>query len=103
MAQMIRLSGKRFEFGRLVITRGINDRMADDANFAGFVVRSLHRHGKGDWGDMDALDKAENELSVDKYLRLFSAYDRPCPPSDRIWIITEADRSTTTVLFPDEY
>jgi len=103
MAQMIRLAGKRFEFGRLFITRGVNDKLADDSSFAEFVLRCLRRHGNGDWGDMSDSDKAENEFSIDKYLRLFSAYNRPCPASDRIWIITEADRSTTTVLFPDEY
>ena len=101
MAQMLRLTGKRFEFGTLVLTRGVNDKVADDAEFAKFVWGSILRHGDGNWGDMDEHDKAENELAIGKHLRLFSSYEQA--PLPKIWIITEADRSATTVLFPNEY
>ena len=92
----------RFTLGQLVMTRGINDKVADDTQFARFVTESLARHAKGDWGDLCQEDKNENNLAVKSgNLRIFSAYEHPILP--KIWIITEADRSATTVLFPDEY
>jgi hypothetical protein len=101
MAQMLRLTGKRFKFGVLVLTRGVSAKVADDVKFAHFVWGSITRHGAGDWGDMDEHDKAENEFAIGEYLRVFSAYEQA--PLPKIWIITEADRSATTVLFPNEY
>jgi len=91
----------RFTLGQLVFTRGINDKVAADVQFARFVTESLRRHAKGDWGDLCQEDRKENELSLKKGFRLLSAYERNGLP--KIWIITEADRSATTVLFPDEY
>ena len=61
----------------------------------------IWRHMKGDWGDLCDEDKAENELSVEKELRILSAYH--LKDGTKIWIITEADQSATTVLLPDEY
>jgi hypothetical protein len=61
----------------------------------------LTRHITGDWGDVDSQDAAENELSIAKGYRILSAYN--LPNDTRIWIITEADRSSTTLLLPDEY
>jgi hypothetical protein len=101
MTQMLRLTGKRFEFGVLVLTAGVNAKVADDVEFAKFVWDSIKRHGDGDWGDMDEHDKAENEFSIGKHLRIFSAYEQA--PLPKIWVITEANRSVTTVLFPEEY
>ncbi|GAI75780.1 unnamed protein product [marine sediment metagenome] len=95
------VSSSKFSLGQLVMTRGVNDRVADDARFSKFVIGSLGRHAKGDWGDLGQEDKQENELSLKKGFRLLSAYEHPTLP--KIWIITEADRSATTVLFPDEY
>ena len=90
----------KFSFGKLVWTRGINDRVAVDPLFARFVMESLKRHINCDWGELSTEDKRENDFSLDKGLRLFSSYQR----DDRhIWIITEADRSVTTILFPEEY
>jgi hypothetical protein len=60
----------------------------------------LIRHLSGDWGDLSSEDKAENDFSLRRDLRIFSAYDTP---KGRLWIITEADRSATTVLLPSEY
>jgi len=65
------------------------------------VVVALKRHAGGDWGDLCPEDKAENELSVMEGSRLLSAYsDRS---GTKFWIITEADRSVTTVLLPEDY
>lgn len=92
----------QFELGQIVWTRGVNDRVADDEEFAKFVTESLKRHAKADWGDMCQEDKEENELALRKgNLRLFSAYEAKGLP--KIWIITEKDRSATTILFPEEY
>ena len=60
----------------------------------------LHRHVTGDWGDLDEEDKQENDLSVQKGFRILSAYGTG---ERKLWIITEADRSVTTILRPDEY
>jgi hypothetical protein len=90
----------KFPLGRIVWTRGVNDLVADDIVFAKFVMDSLKRHANGDWGDLSAEDKQENNLSLDNHLRLLSSYQH----NDwKIWVITEADRSVTTILFPDEY
>jgi hypothetical protein len=62
---------------------------------------ALARHATGDWGDCGAEDWQENELSVNEQLRLFSVYHTP--DGTKYWIITEADRFTTTILLPDEY
>lgn len=88
-----------FPSGQIVMTCGVNDLIAENLDFAKEVTNSLRRHLSGDWSDFNEADKKENEVSLNKYLRLFSAYN--C--TRKIWIITEADRSATTVLFPDEY
>ena len=87
--------------GRLLMTRGVNDLVAEDDDFAKFVTGSLTRHRRGDWGNLTDEDKQENELSLKAGYRLLSAYEAEGLP--KIWIITEADRSATTILFPDEY
>jgi hypothetical protein len=61
----------------------------------------LMRHLTGDWGDLSESDKAENELSVREGFRILSAYR--LSNGTRFWIITEADRSATTFLLPEEY
>ena len=91
----------KFPMGRLITTAGVMDRAASDEPFAKFVRKSLERHSEGDWGDLSAGDKKENESALGRQLRLFSAYEHNGLP--KIWIITEADRSVTTVLFPAEY
>jgi hypothetical protein len=75
--------------------------VADDSGFALFVTLCLKRHARGDWGDLSPEDRQENELALGKYLRILSAYEHKTLP--KIWIITEADRSATTVLFPEDY
>ena len=94
-------SEARFPLGQLLMTRGVNNRVADDSGFAGFVLASLKRHTRCNWGDLRQEDKKENEFSLRDGFRLLSAYEREGLP--KIWIITEADRSATTILFPDEY
>ena len=91
----------KFTLGHLVMTAGVAELGAANESFAHFVRKSLKRHQEGDWGDLGADDKKENEFALGKHLRLLSAYEHNGLP--KIWIITEADRSVTTVLFPEEY
>lgn len=60
----------------------------------------LERHATGDFGDLDESDKAENWLSIREGFRILSSY---LIAGEKVWIITEADRSVTTFLFPSEY
>jgi hypothetical protein len=85
-----------FPLGRLCITPGAMEELAPDE-----VQQSLCRHARGDWGDVCEEDRQENELSLREGFRLLSAYHTD--DAVKLWIITEADRSVTTVLLPSEY
>lgn len=91
----------KFHPGQLVVTRGVNDLIADNEEFAKHVFLSLKRHLVGDWGDLCDEDRVSNELALQQGERLLSAYKKDGVPT--IWVITEWDRSVTTVLFPEEY
>lgn len=85
-----------FELGRLLITPSAQEELDQ-----GSVLDAIHRHAAGDWGDLDDEDCQENDLSLRGGFRLLSAYeDRR---GVKFWIITEADRSATTVLLPADY
>ena len=86
----------KFEPGHLCITP-----TAAEAVSQGDVIRALQRHLSGDWGDLDAHDLAANEAALLDDARLFSSYHDP--RGTKFWIITEADRSSTTVLLPEDY
>jgi hypothetical protein len=107
MAMVNLVNGVKFKFGQLVMTRGVNDKVADDTPFAKFVLNSIRRHANGDWGDLGKEDKATNDNALKAEQegkdteRLFSKYKHS--DGTAIYIITEWDRSVTTVLFPDEY
>jgi len=96
-----------FPCGQIVFTRGIADSIKVNQDFAKFVAKSLKRHLSCDWGDTCAEDAKLNDDSLINGGRLLSVYKTPYIPSlftsDKIWIITEWDRSVTTVLFPSEY
>ena len=64
------------------------------------LEQTLKRHARGDWGDLCPEDRKENELSLKEGFRLLSVYGTG---ERRFWIITEADRSVTTVLLPEDY
>lgn len=61
----------------------------------------LDKHTSGDWGEVCKRDAAENDTAVTNGLRILSSYN--ITPATRIWVITEADRSSTTLLLPEEY
>ena len=91
-----------FELGTIVCTRGVNDATCENKEFAKFVQKSLTRHILCDWGDMCDEDKESNNSAVaNGDDRIFSAYNYK--NGVKIWIITEWDRSVTTILFPEEY
>ena len=89
-----------FKLGRIVCRVEVASRTARDNEFARFVLHSLARHLTGDWGDLSEEDKAENEKAVKSDRRILSAYEHETYP--KIWIITEADRSSTCILFAEE-
>jgi hypothetical protein len=85
----------KFPLGQVVITANAAQRLDRIA-----VFEALRRHAAGDWGDLPAEDACENELSLRQGFRLLSAYGTG---ERRFWIITEADRSVTTILMPIDY
>ena len=95
-----------FNTGQLVATRGVYDLACENPDFAQFIQKSFNRHVKGDWGDVDDEDKQTNDHALKQGTGLLSAYNDDRFPKNgiaTIWIITEADRSATTILFPNEY
>jgi len=60
----------------------------------------LARHATGDWGDLCTFDRRQNEIALREEARVFSSYNTP---AGKVWVITEADRSITTILLPEEY
>jgi hypothetical protein len=88
-----------FPLGHVVATPGAITVMQEHGIDA---TQLLARHVTGDWGDLCAEDRAENELAVGRRLRIFSSYGADDSPS-RLWVITEADRSVTTILRPEDY
>ena len=86
----------KFSLGEIVITSAADEKLAPLD-----VSRAVSRHSQGDWGEVSEDDRAANERAVQTGSRLMSEYhDRK---GTAFWIITEADRRTTTVLLPDDY
>ena len=90
----------KFNLGQVVMTRGIANEIEQSKEFAKFVQASFHRHSTGDWGELGEEDKQANENALENEDRIFSSYIKG---DWKIWIITEWDRSVTTILFPSEY
>jgi hypothetical protein len=88
----------RFPLGRIVATPGALAALVEAGESPGIFIK---RHVTGDWGELDEEDQRENELSVAHGFRLLSAYT--LSDGTKLWIITEADRSSTTLLLPSEY
>jgi hypothetical protein len=87
-----------FPPGRFVSTPGALA-LLEQANKSS--LEFLSRHLRGDWGDLCQEDQTENELSLKHGFRLMSNYQ--VTDTEKLWIITEADRSVTTLLLPEEY
>jgi hypothetical protein len=87
-----------FPLGQIVATPGA---LAALERAKQTPTRFLARHAIGDWGELEPTDVAENEYSVVHGFRLLSSYQTDA--GEKLWIITEADRSATTLLLPEEY
>ena len=97
IADMNRLLPK-FSLGRIVATPGALEAV-QEANQNSFEF--IQRHQSGDWGELCEEDKRENEFSLKNGFRILSAYRTL--HDVKVWVITEADRSVTTLLLPHEY
>lgn len=86
-----------FKIGQLVITRGVSSHVIEDNSFYEFILESLRRYLAGDWGDIPNEDKKMNDSAVK------NNDDRIVARYNDIYIITEYDRSYTTILFTHEY
>ena len=92
---VITFAAPRFALGDIVITANAQARLnpAD-------VAQGLARHARGDWGEVDEDDREQNEFALKEGCRLLSVYRSG---ELTFWIITEADRSVTTILLPEDY
>ena len=92
------MAKQKFALGRIVATPGALKALATAGENA---LPYLARHSRGDWGELCDDDKKENDYSIANELRILSAYT--LSTGIKIWIITEADRSSTCLLLPSEY
>ena len=95
------MSGKNipvavFRLGQIVATPNALSKLSQDD-----ILRGIKRHQSGDWGDVDTHDREANDSALTGGTRLFSVYHSA--RGLKFWIITEADRSVTTVLMPEDY
>lgn len=102
---------KAFEYGKLVATKRVWELTDTNERFNRFVGGCLSRYAVNDWGDIDPEDWEFNDEAVESgNERILASYSLPTEFvnygdsfADRLWIITEADHSVTTILFPEEY
>lgn len=92
----LKLDAARFNLGQLVATPDALEAFSES-----FLETCLNRHISGDWGDLDEEDQEMNNEALTNGDRLLSAYKDE--KGTKVWIITEWDRSTTTVLLPENY
>ena len=86
----------KFPLGRIILTANAANVLAHNDLEVGLL-----RHVAGDWGDLEEPDRQENEKALLNGFRLLSSYRANV--GIKFWIITEADRSRTTVLLPEDY
>ena len=86
----------KFPLGQIVATSTALKELDQDD-----ILAAIQRHQAGDWGELPDEDRQENELSLQQGFPLLSAYRSTA--GVKFWIITEADRSVTTVLLPEDY
>lgn len=91
------MSDLLFGLGEVVATPGALELLKNNHRT---IIDLLLRHASGDWGELDEHDRQENEFSLKKGLRILSVYQ---VNGKKMWVITEADRSSTCLLLPEEY
>lgn len=87
-----------FEIGKIMLTSGVSHHLRN--NIGANLDIYIHRHKNGDWGEVSLADRALNDKATRNEERIMSVYTI-C--GEKVWVITEADRTLTTVLFPIEY
>lgn len=88
--------------GQVVITKSVDEKMKEDRSFRVFVRVSIGRYVHRDWGQTSDEDAKANNRAIQNGERILAVYKQP-KTDITIWIITEADRSVTKILFPNEY
>jgi hypothetical protein len=83
--------------GRIVATPGALKLLTEARDHP---LDLLTRHATGDWGELCAFDRQQNDIALREGYRVLSSYP---VGSERVWVITEADRSVTTILLPEDY
>jgi hypothetical protein len=96
--EMLNESRVLFSLGKVYLTVGAREALEESSQTA---IEFLAKHQSGNYGDICEDDMKENELSVREGFRILSAYRTA--QDVKLWVITEADRSSTTVLLPSEY
>ena len=92
----MKIENVKFSLGQTLITPGARDELLPLD-----VMHALRRHSRADWGDCCKDDREANDLALVEDSRIFSVYHDEV--GTKFWIITEADRASTTVLLPSEY
>jgi hypothetical protein len=87
----------KFDPGTIVMTRTVMSKLDTE-----YAIAALCLHVQGNWGTLDAEDAAFNDASLKAGGRLLSVYPLPNDPGD-FYIVTEADRSNTTIMLPSDY
>jgi hypothetical protein len=92
--------------GKLVVTASISEMINKSPDFSLWITKCINRHRKGDWGECCEEDKDYNDSALHWDERLLSLYIVPNTLGleiEKIWIITEWDRSITNILLPSKY
>ncbi len=92
----VKLCLAKFRLGHIVSTPNALEHLTQDN-----ILMGIQRHQAGDWGDVDAHDQAANDQALVEGTRILSVYQ--AANGTKFWIITEADRSATTILLPEDY
>ena len=105
------ITNQAFQTGKQMITAGVSHATSENPNFHLFLMQCMEKHKSNDWGDVGETDWKNNDAAVIVGERIISAYNLPDnfkslghnSRDTKLWIITEWNRSLTTVLFPSEY
>ena len=96
------MTGKKFDLGQVVVDKGVDEKMKENRSFSVFVQVSIGRYVHRDWGQTCDEDAKANNRAIQNGERILAVYRQP-KTGITIRIITEANRSVTTIMFPDEH
>lgn len=92
----------KFRHGPIRMTKSISEMVDNDDNFRKFIVKAISKYLVCNWGDTNSTDWYINDKAVRDNQRILAVYIYK-PLKKNVWIVTEYDRSSTTVMFPEEY